>query len=237
VRRYINTTLPNQIDINKQFRRMNKVVNGLMFILLLNVTACNSNNPEIKLQTGDLLFRGGIPGKLSEAIDKVTQTRNETHFSHVGLVEITANKVFVLHASSKEGTCRVSLQEFLQQKGDSVKFAVFRLKSQWQKTIPKAIDRAKKMLDKPYNFSYKLSDTAHYCSEFVYQAFVTDSIFELKPMTFKDSRTDDFLPTWVEYYNKLNFNIPEGLPGCNPNVMAASDKLKRLGVIKIANKN
>jgi len=68
----------------------------------------------------------------------------------------------------------------------------YRLKKDWQKAIPAAIQKAHSMLGKPYNFSYVLSDTAHYCSEFIYLAFAADSVFKLEPMTFKDPKTGNF---------------------------------------------
>ncbi len=54
----------------------------------------------------------------------------------------------------------------------------------------------------------------------------------LNPMTFKDPETGEFLPTWIEYYEKLGVEIPEGQPGCNPNGLASSDKLIRLGLVE-----
>jgi len=88
------------------------------------------------------------------------------------------------------------------------------------------------MLGKPYNFSYIMSDSAHYCSEFIFLAFVSDSIFKLEPMTFKDPKTGTFPTAWVEYYQKMGIEIPEGKPGCNPNGLAASEKREQLGKIE-----
>jgi len=51
----------------------------------------------------------------------------------------------------------------------------------------------------------------------------------MNPMTFKDPKTGNFYPTWVEYYQKMGLEVPEGMPGCNPNGLAASEKLERLG--------
>jgi hypothetical protein len=79
-----------------------------------------------------------------------------------------------------------------------------------------------------------LSDTSHYCSEFIYLAFEKDSIFALSPMTFKNPVTGEFDTTWVKHYQKLNMEIPEGFPGCNPNGMAASAKLFYVGVLELA---
>jgi hypothetical protein len=204
----------------------------LLFLSFACLFAFTPADPKIKLQSGDLLFREKSSGNISEAIDKVTQTSAETHFSHVGLVEETDKGVVVLHASPKGGTCIVSLEEFIHPEGESVNVIAYRLKNEWQKAIPAAIQKAHSMLGKPYNFTYILSDTAHYCSEFVYLAFAADSVFKLEPMTFKDPKTNESFPTWVEYYQKMGIEIPEGKPGCNPNGLAASEKLQKLGKIK-----
>ncbi len=205
---------------------------SILPILLAGLFACAQPAPKIKLQSGDILFREKSTENISEAIDKVTQTFAETHFSHVGLVEVSDTGIVVLHASPVGGTCVISLEEFLHPEGNSVTVIAYRLKAEWQKTVPAALTKAKQLLGKPYNFSYILSDTAHYCSEFVYLAFATDLVFELNPMTFKDPKTSEFFPTWVEYYQKMGLEVPEGQPGCNPNGMAASEKFERLGKIE-----
>lgn len=210
-----------------------KIIIAVLFLsLLVGLFSCTRPEPKIKLQSGDILFRGATSEQISMAIDQVTQTSGETHFSHVGLVEVTDTGVLVLHAFPEGGTCIVSLNEFLHPKGDSVRVIAYRLKKEWQKAIPAAIRKAHQMLGKPYNFSYIMSDTTHYCSEFIYLAFAADSVFSLEPMTFKDPKTRNFPPAWMEYYQKLGIEIPEGKPGCNPNGLAASGKLERLGKIK-----
>jgi len=204
----------------------------LHFLSFAGLFACTNPKSQIKLKSGDILFREKSSENISEAIDKVTQTSGATHFSHVGLVEVTDTGIVVLHAYPEGGTCIVSLSSFLHPEGDSVNVVAYRLKEPWRKTIPAAIRKAHQMLGKPYNFSYIMTDTAHYCSEFLYQAFAADSVFKLEPMTFKDPVTGNFPQAWVEYYQKLGIEIPEGKPGCNPNGLAASDKLERLGKIE-----
>jgi len=199
-----------------------------LFFFLIGLLACVHPEPQIKLQSGDLLFREKSSENISEAIDRVTQTSGATHFSHVGLVEVTDTGIVVLHAYPEGGTCMVSLRTFTHPKGDSVLTIAYRLKPEWQKVVPSAIKKARLLLGKPYNFSYILSDTAYYCSDFVYRAFAADSVFKLNPMTFKDPKTGAFTPDWIAYYQKMNLEVPEGKPGCNPNGLAASDKLERL---------
>ncbi len=208
---------------------MRIIVQIVILIGISGMLSCNSKDHNIELQDGDFLFRETISSKLSQAIDEVTQTDSETHFSHVGLVELINAKPTVLHASPNGGTCRVSIDEFVKPKGDTTRVVIYRLKKEWLGSIPSAIEKAKDMVGKPYNFTYIMSDSAHYCSEFIYLAFEIDSIFKLNPMTFKNLNTDTFQSTWVDYYFKLGVEIPEGFPGCNPNGMAASVKLTKLG--------
>ena len=78
-----------------------------------------------------------------------------------------------------------------------------------------------------------MSDPGFYCSEYIYLIFSGDSIFKLNPMTFKDPQSGQLLPGWKEHYNKLGIPVPEGEPGCNPNGLAASEKLENLGMLTI----
>lgn len=207
------------------------------FVLLTTLLIMTSLNMQaqkksaITIKTGDLLFRETVSGNLSKAIDQVTQTEKQTHFSHVGLAVVEHDSVYVLHASPNGGTCKVRFAEFSHPKGDSTQVTIYRLKAAYQSAIPAAITQANTLLGKPYNFSYVLSNTSHYCSEFIYLAFEADSIFKLNPMTFIDPKTGEFAATWITYYQQLRMEVPEGLPGCNPNGMAASPKLERIGII------
>ncbi|WP_053990733.1 YiiX/YebB-like N1pC/P60 family cysteine hydrolase [Mangrovimonas sp. TPBH4] len=189
------------------------------------------------LQTGDVLFRESAESSLSQAIDAVTQTDKATHFSHMGLVEVVGDSIFVLHADTEGGSCKISLREFIYPPSDSLPqertVIAYRLKPDYQKAIPDAINTAKTMLGKPYNFSYVMNDSSYYCSGFVYRAFAKDSIFKLNPMTFKDPDTGNFNPSWIAFYKELGMEVPEGQLGCNPNGMAASEKLMLLGKVRM----
>ena len=81
----------------------------LLFLFLAGLFSCTHSEPQIKLQSGDLLFREKSSENISKAIDKVTQTFGATHFSHVGLVEVTDTGIVVLHANPEGGSCIVSL--------------------------------------------------------------------------------------------------------------------------------
>lgn len=209
-----------------------------MILLGYLVASCTSQPNEQHLQQGDLLFQSAGSSSLSQAIDEVTQTNSATHFSHLGMVRIKSDRsLVVMHASTENGTCEISLNDFLTPKEKKVQTVLYRLKTSWQYAIPKAIVRAENMLNKPYNFSYILSDSAHYCSEYIFKAFQEDSIFILNPMTFKNPKTGKFLDNWTQHYKDLGVEIPEGKLGCNPNGMATSKKLECLGELTFKHMN
>jgi hypothetical protein len=203
----------------------------LMMISTLLLCRCGVSE-KFQLQTGDLLFRGKTTSNLSVAIDDVTQTGNNHHFSHIGLVEVVNNEIMVIHSEGAKGVCSESLDVFLKDENlENQNVEAFRLKPEYQKAVLPAIERAGKLLGEPYNFTYIIEDPGYYCSELIWYVFAPDSVFSLEPMTFKDQETGDFHPMWVKHYQFLGIDIPEGLPGCNPNGMAASDEIVRLGIV------
>ena len=200
---------------------------------ILGIAQNNAAQFNIHLQTGDLLFCSSTSGELSKAIDQATQTANQTHFDHVGIVEVEKDTVWVIHASPKKGVCREFIGQFLASDKGRIVTTVYRLKTHYQKAIPAAIQKARKFIGQNYNCTYKLNESGFYCSEFVYEIFTGDSIFTLSPMTFKNPETGETLPGWISHYQKLGIPVPEGEPGCNPNGLASSRKLELIGVVKL----
>jgi hypothetical protein len=186
----------------------------------------------IQLENGDILFVSADSGTLSSAIDRVTQTNASTHYSHVGLLEKVNNEYWVLHAGTRNGSERIKLDTFLYYvHKDSNYVDVFRLKDNYKNSISNAIEVAKSWLGKPYNYSYILSDKKMYCSDFVQRSFRKASIFKLEPMTFINPKTGKTDASWIEFYEEQGVAIPEGKLGCNPNNMAISGKIRRVGTI------
>jgi len=184
------------------------------------------------LRTGDLLFCGATSSALSKAIDASTQTRSNTHFDHMGIVEFLHDSCFVMHAAPQKGVCCEPIAHFLASDSAKREVVVYRLKEKFSKSIPVALRLAHQKIGASYNYSYRMNTTGYYCSEFIYELFVADSVFTLNPMTFKDPVTGQFLPGWIDHYAKLGIPIPEGEAGCNPNGLAALEKLDLFGVVE-----
>ncbi|MBP7173918.1 MAG: hypothetical protein KBA33_07605 [Cloacibacterium sp.] len=205
-----------------------------LFLSLFSVILLSCGGvPVSKIKNGDLVFVSAEKKNLSGAISRVTQKDMETSFDHVGLVEVGNGQVFVLHAAPDGGSKKELLQKFINSQTEKNKeLVLFRLKSEYQFSIVSAVETANKMLGKPYNFNYILSESEYYCSDFIQRAFRKSQIFELNPMSFINpttGKTDEF---WQKYYNERGIEIPEGKLGCNPNGLSRSPKLMRIGKIK-----
>lgn len=202
------------------------------FCLILIFGACRMIPKEDRLETGDLIFVESSEKNLSGAISRVTKNgKAEISYDHIGIIEKLEGSIYVLHATTNGGSKKESLKDFLKSQGKSRK-AIFRLREEYKKAIPEAIQKANKMLGKPYNFLYILNDSSYYCSDFIERTFRKDSIFELKPMTFinpKTGQTDDF---WQSFYDKNDTEVPEGKLGCNPNGLSESSKIYKVFMLQ-----
>lgn len=202
----------------------------LFFAVLLLLQYCAPHSTSGKLKNGDLLFVMAKETGLSGAINNVTQKLKEASFDHIGIAEKENNRWYVLHAAPKGGSQKQDLASFLKdQLNDGQKVVIYRLKPEYQKSVTSALKKAESMLGKPYNFNYILDENSYYCSDYIERAFRENGIFKLEPMTFIDPKTGKTNEFWTEFYKKKNLEVPEGKPGCNPNGLAASEKLERIG--------
>lgn len=219
----------SKISFKKKIKKV--ATAGILFLLMTLLVHCASSRTG-SLKNGDLLFVTAKETGLSGAINNVTQKQETASFDHIGILEKEGNKMFVLHAAPKGGSQKQDFKDFIKdQKEDGQRVVVYRLKPEYQKAIPKALQKANSMLGKPYNFNYILDENSYYCSDFIERAFRDESVFKLEPMTFIDPKTGKTNTFWEEFYKKKNVKVPEGEPGCNPNGLAGSDKLERVKVL------
>lgn len=202
------------------------------FFILTLIFSCKTSDFS-GLKNGDLLFVTAKNSGLSGAINNVTQKQENASFDHIGIVEKNKDGIFVLHAAPKGGSEKQALKDFKKdQKAEGQKIVAYRLKPEYQNAIPEALKKANSLLGKPYNFDYILNENSYYCSDFIERSFRDNHIFKLEPMTFTDPKTGKTNDYWQSFYDKKNLKVPEGELGCNPNGLASSDKLIRIGEIK-----
>ncbi|MDA1009814.1 MAG: YiiX/YebB-like N1pC/P60 family cysteine hydrolase [Bacteroidetes bacterium] len=196
-----------------------------IYLLFILHSSCASN---FQLQEGDLLFQDLDSSALCDAIELVTPGYNDANFSHIGFIVSDDGKLKVLEAIPPK-VILTELEDFLSRSKDkdgNPKVIVGRLKKEYKKAIPKAVEFAHKKIGVDYDGIFLMNNNSYYCSELLYEAFSKDSIFQLQAMTFLHPDSGDTLQTWKDYYAELGVKIPENELGINPGIMSLSKKIE-----------
>lgn len=168
-------------------------------------------------QTGDLIFFTGGSSSMDDAISSSTGDG----FVHVAIVEVDSEgTVWLIDATPQKGVIR---EKLLEEKGNMV---LKRLKD--STGVAASVQRAKALIGSPYDFTFLPDNDAYYCSELVYECFLRPDgshIFSCQPMNFLDSEGN--LPEyWKELFEKLQMDVPQGIPGTNPEDLSHSTTLR-----------
>ncbi|WP_289182009.1 YiiX/YebB-like N1pC/P60 family cysteine hydrolase [Alistipes sp. UBA6068] len=193
----------------------------ILYIGILAGTACTQQREQ--LRSGDLLFQVGRESAMSGAIMAATGKSEEVKFTHVGIAVISSRADSVLEATSDGGVRMTALSDFLNKSarlnGRPVVVAK-RLKD--TAGIAAAVARARTFLGQPYDYSFRPDNGKLYCSELVWESYLDPDgrrLFPAQPMNFR-AADGSMPPFWNELFAKLGEEIPEGLPGTNPNDMS-----------------
>jgi hypothetical protein len=198
------------------------------FLILgsFQILSAQKHLKEHTLQAGDLLFQDLDCGDLCDAIEKVTEGFQQRDFSHMGIVtEDKKGNQYVIEAIGSH-VQKIPVARFFER---SNKVIAGRLIPEYQHLVMKACAEAEKTVGVPYDDRFLMNNDSLYCSELVYQVFLSanrgEPVFDLQPMTYKDPDTRVYFPAWVSYYQELQSAIPEGEPGINPGLISRSEKL------------
>lgn len=201
-----------------------------MNVLFLILSILYIQNDGFTLQNGDLIFQEDCSEETNNTIKKVTSSIGDYNFTHVGIVYIDEKgETYVIEATRPKVTI-TPLDDYLYPKGNTgcyPRSVVGRLKVEYQKLIPDAIDEARKLIGKDYDDGFVLGNDKYYCSELVYDVLLKanggESVFPLNVMTFKSAETGEITRGWTEYFDKYGLPVPEGELGINPGAMSRSD--------------
>lgn len=172
-------------------------------------------------QTGDLIFFTGGSSSMDDAISSSTGEG----FVHVAIVEVDSEgTAWLIDATPRKGVSREKMEtKLLEEKGKAV---LMRLKDSTGVTA--SVQRAKGLIGSSYDFAFLPDNDAYYCSELVYECFLRPDgshIFSCQPMNFLDSEGN--LPEyWKELFEKMQMDVPQGLPGTNPEDLSRSTTLR-----------
>lgn len=202
-------------------------------MMSLFVFSCQTEDKDFELKNGDLLFSVGKgESELLKAIQNATSKVKEIPFSHVGIIFIENDSVFVLEAAPKYGVVKTPIQDFISEVAEingKPMIAVGRVKKKYAESAAHAPSNALKHIGKKYDFAYSEKNDEMYCSELVRFSFLDSNgvpIFSAFPMSFKNKETGEDVPFWIEHFKKMGQEVPEGKPGTNPADMAKSEVLE-----------
>jgi len=201
---------------------------GLALACILLLTAACGPRKE-GLRNGDLIFVGLPFGYSSEessadaAISSATGVEGQLNLIHVAIAETKADSIWIIDATLAHGVDRHPLDTFLKdftlRDGSYPEFIIKRVKGA---DAEQAVQRAKAFCGRKYDVRFDPDNEDLYCSELVQKCYLDASgapLFESEPMNFK-APDCTFPPYWERLFEKLGEEIPQGLPGTNPQRMS-----------------
>ncbi|WP_418989153.1 YiiX/YebB-like N1pC/P60 family cysteine hydrolase [Alistipes sp.] len=203
---------------------------SLLYIcILFSAVSCGRNLPD--LRPGDLLFLAGKTSEMTGAITAATGKARQLNYSHVGIAVPAGGADSVLEATSDGGVRMTALADFLARaQRIEGRPAVVAMRLRDTTGVTAAVARAVTFLGQPYDYSFRPDNGQLYCSELVWESYLAPDgsrLFPARPMNFRAA--DGTMPQfWVDLFAKLGEEIPEGIPGTNPNDMAHDPQLKEI---------
>ena len=199
----------------------------LLFIIILLAFGCSGKQD--CLQNGDLVFVG-LPigydaetGSIDEAIASATAEEGALNLIHVAIAEVKTDSVWIIDATIAHGVDRHPLDTFLTDftlpDGSYPEFIVKRVKGV---DADAAVEKAKTFCGRAYDVRFLPDNEDLYCSELVQRSYLDASgkpVFESEPMNFK-APDGTMPPYWGWLFGQLGMEIPQGLPGTNPQKMS-----------------
>ena len=186
------------------------------------------------LQNGDLIFVG-LPmdydaetGSMDEAISSATGEDGALNLIHVAIAEVKADSVWIIDATIAHGVDRHPLDTFFRdftlRDGSYPEFIVKRVEGV---DADAAVERAKAFCGRSYDIRFLADNDDLYCSELVQRSYLDAAgkpVFESAPMNF--NAPDGTLPPyWESLFARLGMEVPQDLPGTNPQEMSEASIL------------
>ena len=220
---------------------MNRI--ALLASALMLLAACSGGG---RLRTGDLVFVG-IPldyeaespadtvqttdssrRDIAGAIAASTGREGALNLIHVAIAEVQDDSVWIIDATLRRGVDRHPLDTFLTdftlKDGSLPAFIVKRVKGV---DAAAAVEKAKTFCGRPYDLYFLPDNDAMYCSELVRESYLDAAgkpVFDNAPMNFR-AADGTMPPYWEWLFGLLGTEIPQDVPGTNPQGMATSPNL------------
>lgn len=212
---------------------------GFLLIISVLLLAVSCGQKVDTLRTGDLIFVG-LPmdydaegDSMDAAISAATGEEGALNLIHVAIAEVDADSVWIIDATIAHGVDRhplaVFLKDFTLKDGTYPEFIIKRFKGV---DTEAAVQRARTYCGRGYDVRFLPDNEDQYCTELVQNSYLDASgnqVFHSEPMNF--CAPDGTMPPYWEWlFGKLGMEVPQGVPGTNPQRMAQSDLLYDVAV-------
>ncbi|MDE7396412.1 MAG: hypothetical protein K2M98_01655, partial [Muribaculum sp.] len=165
------------------------------------------------------------------AIVASSAASDSLQFAHCAmLVSAGQDSLVVLEATTPGGVKYTPIDDFLAQ-SDSIDgrpaVIVMRVADSCNLDVAATVNRAKALLGQPYDWSFLADNGKTYCSELIQTSYVDTSgqpLFDTIPLNFADEK-GNIVPYWIDLFDRLDEEIPQGKPGTSPSSIARSECL------------
>jgi len=205
-----------------------------LFIIATLLLAIACGNGKDRLRNGDLIFVGlpagydASTGAMDEAIASATGEKGEVNLIHVAIAQVKADSVWIIDATIKHGVDRHPLDTFLRDftlgDGSYPEFIVKRVKGI---DADAAVKRALALCGREYDVRFLPDNEDLYCSELVQVCYLDADgrqVFKSEPMNWL-APDGTMPPYWEWLFGQLGMDVPQGVPGTNPQSMSESELL------------
>lgn len=198
-------------------------------ILAVFLLAAGCARKEAALRSGDLIFVGlpmdyqVEPSSMDSAISASTGTDGALNLIHVAIAEVSADSVWIIDATLAHGVDRHPLDTFLTdftlRDGSYPAFIVKRAKGI---DAEAAVEKAKSFCGRGYDLRFLPDNEELYCSELVQDSYLDaagNPVFSSEPMNWL-APDGTMPPYWEWLFGLLGMEVPQGVPGTNPQGMS-----------------
>ncbi len=193
---------------------------GIRGLCLLAVALASARprpvDVEPRLKTGDIVLQTS-KSRFSKPIREATHSP----YSHVGLVEVAPDGVYVIEAISP--VSRTSFQAW-RLRGEGRKVTVKRLPNLSKEDADNVLRVAKGWLGRPYDVRFAAGDGALYCSELVTRAYEEGAHVTLG----KREALKDLDLTPADKARAVSMHVSLDQPVITPASLAADGKLEQV---------
>ena len=205
----------------------------LFYMMAALLTAgCAEKGQDIR--NGDLVFVGlpaeyeAAESSMDAAISAATGADNQLNITHVAMIEKAQDGLWIIDATPRLGVTRRPLATFLEENrledGSCPELIVKRVKGV---DADAAVARAKTLFGCAYDLRFLPDNDEFYCSELIQECYLDargEPVFDSQPMNFL-APDGTMPPYWEELFRKLGMDVPQGVPGTNPQRMSESGRL------------